>query len=273
MNDDSSLESEADELGSRAARGESVGGAGGEAPAVGAVQRAPIQRVRIGPDDIETTDPRNRARVLDHLRTAGPFQLDDILQRMEIENHPNNNEYIQILHKELARGSNLGDIDQITRESGGVWTSASIFYEKKFLVSTPPARAGAHDETDGYGVGMTEDDESQVSVQDSEVATIAAVQQQLEQLLWDYATGAHQGRRVDILITGNMGPCDGCKGRLQRFVQTCRARWFGVNFELEVNYTTRPNDVVRKQLDTTYGHHGDGQRVSSGGLGYHHHNY
>jgi hypothetical protein len=183
---------------------------------------------------------------------------------MEQENHPNNTEYIQIIRKELARNVALGGIDRLSRQHGGVWTSATIFYEKQVVHTTMPAQAGGHGTNDEYGVGSVEDEESQVSVSDSEVSTIAMVNDYLQQLLWNYPTGAHTGRRIDILITGNMGPCDGCKGRLQRFINECRTRWVGVNFELEVNYTTPPNDVTRKRLDTTYGHHGDGPRPTRG---------
>jgi hypothetical protein len=154
-----------------------------------------------------------------------------------------------------------------------VWTSATVFYEKRAVHSTQPAPAGEHTTNDVYGVGMEEDYESQVSVSDSEVSTITMAESYLQQLLWDYSTGVHMGRRIDILITGNMGPCNGCKARLNNFLEICRSRWLGVNFELEVNYTTQPNDVVRKQQDTTYGHHGDGNRTSSSGRGYYHHSY
>jgi hypothetical protein len=96
VNDDSSLEREADEMGARAARCEPAGGAPpahppqdsaprGRPAAIDAAQGAPVQRVRIGPDDIETTDPQNRQRVLNYLRNAGPYELENILERMEKE--------------------------------------------------------------------------------------------------------------------------------------------------------------------------------------------
>jgi hypothetical protein len=280
VNDDSGLEREADEMGARAARGEPVGGvhasqggaARGGATATGAGPSAPVQRVPIGPNDLETTNPLNRQAILNYLRTCGPQQLGHILQRMRVENHTNNAEYIQIIHKELERDHSLIGMDQIVRNHHGVWTSAKIFYEKTLVHSTNPAQAGQHNTTDHYGVGMDDSHESGASVQDSEVDTIAQVEQHLQTLLQGYPN-AHIGRRVEILVTGNMGPCDGCKDRLERFVATCRQRWIGVNFELEVNYTTQPNDVRRQGLDTTYGDHNDGSRTSPSGTNYYHENY
>jgi hypothetical protein len=285
VNDDSALEREADEMGARAARGEPVGGAppahasqgsaaGGGATATGAGPSAPVQRVPIGPNDLETTNPLNRQAILNYIRSCGPQQLADILQRMRVENHPSNTEYIQILHKELERDQSLIGMDQIVRQHHGVWTSAKIFHEKALVYSTDPAKAGDVDTTDDYGVGMDmhESHEHGASVLDSEVSTIAQIEQHLQTLLQGYPQ-AHIGSRVDILVTGNMGPCDGCKDRLQRFVATCRQSWRGVNFDLEVNYTTRPNDVRRQGLGTTYGDHNDGSRTSPSGIGYYHHNY
>lgn len=283
VNDDSALEREADEMGARAARSEAAGGAPpahasqdsaarGGATATGAGPGAPVQRVPIGPNDLETTNLQNRQAVLDYLRSCGPQQLANILQRMQVENHPNNTEYIQILHKELERDQSLIDMDQTVRQHHGVWTSAKIFYEKALVHSTNPAQAGQHNTTDDYGVGMDQSHESGASVLDSEVDTIAQIEQHLPTLLQGYPH-AHIGRRVDILVTGNMGPCNGCKGRLQRFVATCRQRWLGVNFELEVNYTTQPNNVLRQGLNTTYGYHNDGSRTSPSDIRYHHHNY
>ena len=268
VNDDSSLEREADEMGARAARDEPVGGApGGKAVMTGAAQRAPVQRVLIGPDGIETIDPQNRSRVLAYLRTIAPQELMLILQHMQQENHRSNREYIQIITKMLARDGALNQIDDITHQRGGVWTSATVFYEKQPVHSTQPAQAGGHDAPDHYGFGVHEDHESSMSISDSEVSTIAQLEQYLPRLL---SNGVHTGRRVDLLITGNMGPCDGCKTRFTRFLATCRATWQFVNFELEVNYTTPPNDVRRGGQDTTYGDHNDGSRVSPSNLRYYH---
>ncbi|HEY6173370.1 MAG TPA: hypothetical protein VIX73_02960, partial [Kofleriaceae bacterium] len=236
-------------------------------------QGAPVQRVPIGPQDIETTDPQNRARVLTYLRSIGPYELRDVLQRMQQQNDQRNSEYIQIIHKELARDNALNNINDITHQQGGVWTSATIFYEKRPVHSTAPALAGAHDETDHFGVAMSGDYESSKSVMDSEVSTLAAVGTVLQQLLHNYQTGVHIGKRIDILITGNMGPCDGCKARINRFINACNTTWRGVNFEIEVNYTTPPNDVRRGRGNTTYGDHDDGARTSPSGLNYHHHTF
>jgi hypothetical protein len=275
VNDDSALEREADRMGAQAARGEAAGAAPSAPPAsmTGTADAAPVQRVPIGPGHLETTDRNNRPAVLDYLRRADTNELSDILQRMLMENHANNNEYVQIAHKELMRSHSLAHINETARQNHGVWTRGTVFYEKAACFWTAPARAGDHGDTDPYGVGEDNSHEAAASVKDSEVSTIAQLERYLANKLHDHDTGKHHGQRVEILITGNLGPCDGCKDRLERFIAECRRRWLGVNFALEVNYTTQPNDVQRQGLDTTYGHHRDGFDTAASGMRYYHHQF
>ncbi|MDI3289432.1 hypothetical protein [Polyangium sp. 15x6] len=231
---------------------------------------ASIQRVPIGPSDLETTDPSNRGRVLAYLREIGPIQMRDILDRMLRENNRANDEYIQICRLELARDDALVALDGIVRRDGGVWTSVLVFVEKVFVFQTDPVRAGEHDETDTYGIAAgVEDAEMAASVRDSEVATLNMVLRD-QRLRWDQL---RPGYRIDFIVVSNMGPCDGCKTRLQNFLDQLRRHPYcwQLNFSLESDYMTPPNDVDRQRLRTTYGYHGDNSRTSPSRVRYYFH--
>lgn len=233
---------------------------------------ASIQRIPIGPDDLETTNPANRGSVLAYLREIGPHQMRHILDGMLHENNRANDEYVQICRVELARDEALVAINEIAYANGGVWTSALVFVERVFVLQTDPVRSGDHDERDVYGIGMGfEDAEMGASVRDSEVATLNMVLRD-PRLRWDLL---QPGCRVDFVVVSSMGPCDGCKTRLQNFLLSLRRQFFyrQLNFSLEANYTTPPNDVERQRMPTTYGHHGDGSRTSPSGVRYYFHPY
>ena len=77
---------------------------------------------------------------------------------------------------------------------------------------------------------------------------------------------------MKVLLTGNMGPCEGCKTRIHQFLQDVRqilgAEHRGIWVSLEANYTTRTNDVIRKDTDTRYGYPDDTQEINSDGYRY-----
>jgi hypothetical protein len=234
------------------------------------VHAASVQRLRIGPDDLETTNPHNRSAVLAYLRGVGPYQMGQILSGMLAENNRANDEYVQICHMEFARDAALLAIDQAARNARGVWTSAFVLNEKNPWLRTDPARAGEHDEPDSYGIGEGDDDaEMGASVRDSEVATLNAVWRSLVESRHYIQTG----HRIDIVVVGNMGPCNGCKIRLRNFLRLLRQNFRYVNFSVEVNYMTRPNDVWRQHMPTTYGDHGDMLRRSPSQVEYYFHQY
>ncbi|HXU93948.1 MAG TPA: DUF4157 domain-containing protein [Gallionella sp.] len=273
VNDDSGLEQEADAMGAKA-WGMTAQRSGKDRDWI-IHGTKPIQRIKIGPNNLETTDRNNRLEVISYLRRINLGEMQDILGEMQQENNPANTEYVQICIKELSRDQALKEISNKCQE-GGIWTSATIFSEKQFWYRTEPQRSGSIAvEQDKYGKvnDYCSNDEKNLSNLDSEVGTLDA----LEKSLAPYINQGYfsPGHRLDILITGNIGPCDGCKERLHNFWQKIKSALdrLQVNVTMEVNYQTEPCLTTRQGHETMYGYGRDGFNTSPSGIRYYTHKW
>jgi hypothetical protein len=97
----------------------------------------------------------------------------------------------------------INDVYGQASSTGGVWTKATVLVNGAEVLVTPPARAGGAQEHDA-----SQSAERQASERDSEVATLAS--------LGEYVGRANMGAwsNVNVIMSGSMAPCDGCKERL-----------------------------------------------------------
>src|SRR5579862_127481 len=61
-------------------------------------------------------------------------------------------------------------------------------------------------------------------------------------------------RSILVLLTGNVGPCDGCKARIMEFLRRVQKQAPNVHVRVEANYTTASRQETRQQQTTRYGY-------------------
>lgn len=258
----------ADAVADRVERGESA------EPLLGATAAAPVtsgssvQHLLLGPNqEWNTTNPQHRDAITQHLRTLSSDSLVYIRDQISIQ--PNLSEYLllQVIALELARAGGLEDVQQaIDQHGAGIWTKAAVFVNGNLIGETNPIRSGAgqgeYSMLDPALVEPEDNDELHVSSLDSEVGTL----EEVTGLLHPYTN--QQLQSIRIVLSGNLGPCDGCKLRAQVYVNDTAQLFLGATVVLESNYFTATAQTVRQNVPTMYGYGDDQQRSTSSGRDY-----
>lgn len=95
---------------------------------------------------------------------------------------------------------------------------------------------------------------------DSEVGTLEEITGLLDP--WRQYVGHVQSIR--IVLSGNLGPCDGCKRRLEVYLHDTQQLFPGAIVALESNYFTATAQTERgQQVPSQYGYNDDQPRRSS----------
>lgn len=162
---------------------------------------------------------------------------------------------------EAKRGeARMTDVELVRQQAstqGGVWSAGRVVYDDQFdtIYQTQAIRAGGSGNgayaQSGYNVSSQE---LAASTRDSEVAVLDELSEYLTAQLSTITRPLH------IILSGSMGPCLGCQGRIIQFIRDLNAiaRNVGnrVLLVLEVNYTTRmqPAGTPGLPRNTQYGY-------------------
>ncbi|HLG76855.1 MAG TPA: hypothetical protein VKX46_10595 [Ktedonobacteraceae bacterium] len=159
------------------------------------------------------------------------------------------------------------DIDSVYHQAqqGNIWSKARIIVYNEnnvqsMLHETPLAQASAGHTGLRYANRVAGNVDAQVihdSLGDAEVGVLSE--------LYDFITGTGVlqkiPRRLYIILSGSMGPCLGCQGRIAAFIDDLNALANSIHARIpltfEVNYTTATNPLNRTQ----YGYDGDKEVV------------
>lgn len=160
------------------------------------------------------------------------------------------------LRKELGKQqqSDHDTIDQVSTE--GIWTMASVIINNEHAFSTKPNISGS---ASSRTYSLAKRGEMAISWKDSEVGTL----DQAESLFVK-----NEGRlsldenRVVVRITGNIGPCNGCKERIKHFlgiISTLLKMNTTGSFTvtIDVDYFMKPYTAMRGDVLTEYGYNQD----------------
>jgi hypothetical protein len=194
---------------------------------------------------------------------------------LQTEPHPSpqNRIYIAYIDRETTRADQLQNIATQTGLHGGIWTQAALFVNGQRLYQTNPVESG-HGE--GYlaqeprATGGWERQEQLLSQTDSEVGTLSAIGNWLGTHVAQvrHQVGPIQG--VAIYLTGNLGPCEGCKSRIEQLrrdiIEMLGPDGAHARVLVEANYTTPTNRVTRgEDVETQYGYPNDQAGVAASG--------
>lgn len=218
-----------------------------------------LQRVGVPGTQLDSSRAGDWGAIENHMlgRSMTIPQLGELIARLETVRELSQFERI-LLSFARYRNAEMRDIDNVYKNAahtGGVWTMATILVDGEQRLVTIPERAGVRrGEERMYHDHPTELTESE---NDSEVATLATLTEFFERS--DFSTW----KNVNLIFSGSMGPCDGCKERLQGFVEDVArmARNARASFRLilDVNYSTETNPS--RQRRTTYGYGDDTELI------------
>ena len=162
---------------------------------------------------------------------------------------------MELIDYELEKANALGAIDTLGRTVGGVHTTASVFVDGVQITRTEAQQHPVNGQewyADVVSRTDQEDAEQRISRFDSEVGTLEDAYGDLDAYLTERDIG--QPVRVRILLAGTIGPCDGCKRRLEAFFQEVLARLpVGSILWLESAYLNATSVVSRSDNPTRYG--------------------
>jgi hypothetical protein len=233
--------------------------------------RAPVQRLILGADgQYDTRNPGDNAAITAGLRSLDYASLQAVrglLDPADVQDRY----YVELIDYEIERANALGDIDTLGRAEGGVHTTASVFVDGVRITRTE-AQQHPMKGQDWYAkvdTGTKQGDaEQRISSFDSEVGTLEDAYGDLDAYLTDRNTG--QPVRVRILVAGTVGPCDGCKRRLEVFFQEVLACLpVGSLLWLESAYLNATTVVRRADNPTRYGFEAEAADRTADRLPYH----
>jgi hypothetical protein len=213
-----------------------------------------LQRVEVPGTRLDTSRPDDWSAIEEHLLGRGMTvsQLNELIAGLQALHARSQFEQIALSFARY-RHAEMSDINAVYHQaatSRGVWTMASLLVDGERLLLTAPARAGAEGADRVLHERPTEMTESE---HDSEVATLATLTEFLG------SADLSRWRNVNVIFSGSMGPCDGCKQRLQLFIEQVdrMARNAHARFHLilDVSYSTATNQS--RQRLTTYGYQDD----------------
>ncbi len=210
-----------------------------------------LQRVEVPGTQLDTSRRGDWEAIENHLLARGMTvaQLTELVAHLE-EVREQSSEFERIVLRfaryRRAEMSDIGTVYHHADTSGGVWTMATVLVNGEQKLVTAPARAGGERVRHGQSNAITE------SETHSETATLNALSEFVGTAklpLW---------RDVNVIFSGSMGPCDGCRQRLQGFIDMVdRMAWnVGAKFRLvlDVNYSTKTN---KPDIRHTYGYGDD----------------
>jgi hypothetical protein len=216
-----------------------------------------LHRVKVPGTEWDTSRPDDgvavKALILDHRMydsdlVALVAALEALPVRTEFEN-----DVLMLARYSHAGARDINDVYDKARDEKGVWTKATVLVNGTEVRETPPERAGIGEGIEGTREYHEKPTEMTESENDSEVKTLA----HLTEFIFDQNPSGWTN--VNVIFSGSMGPCNGCKQRLTEFMEQvdAYARELNGRFRLvlDVNYTTQTNTSTMRK--TTYGYDDD----------------
>lgn len=269
INDDLTLEHEADVMGAKA---NSFSNNLVDVQ-FGALQQKKIsssvaQRILIGNEPYDTKSDEDFYGVLTELNRLDTDSLKYYKTVFSEDSKLTKNEkiYLNIINEELIKNRHQAEIYELAGQHKGVWTKAAIFMDGEYICETDEYQAGQ--ETGHYSdleINKNEWLESELinSEKDSEVSTL----QDAYELISNNIGKAN--KNIKVILTGNMGPCEGCKSRIQAFLSDLvKISGKKIKISAEVDYFTKTHKLTRLEVDTRYGYPDDVEQTNSSGYKY-----
>jgi hypothetical protein len=208
--------------------------------------------------NLDTNNPQDAEQIRIALRTG-------LMTREELEGFqhalsilPQLNDFEQEL-TDLIKvvDAALADVETVyeqANQNGSIWSMGRIFAYDQYInqhmifSSQPEApSAGYADYVYAQRAVETSEEERNNSIGDCEVATL----ERLYTFIWSQNLLAQRPTLLHIILSGSMGPCKGCRGRIQHFIndldQKVKELGIRVALKLDVNYTTPTNWENREQ--------------------------
>lgn len=234
-----------------------------------------VQRLILGANgEFDTGDADQYQDIVQHLETLDYDSLQYIYNLLDEDPDPSISERQLLLDITdlLQEADDIQAIDTTAHQNGGIWTMATLYYGNGHMWQSEIH--GSQTEVGGYsypeGLETADEDEQNLSARDSEVGVLDETMDYLNNNPPD-----HTAAYIKIVFTGNIGPCDGCKERLEQFKLDVEALVASLQLPHAVpvyvvsHYTTvnqtRQQGRGAHQHPTTYGY-GDSQgKVSARG--------
>ncbi|MCC5604907.1 eCIS core domain-containing protein [Nostoc favosum] len=226
-----------------------------------------VQRVKIS-EGYDTQKEEDIERIRTYLKTMTYQDLMQIRSMLDPTNRLDAS-HIYFIDYELHKGHMLTEIKEKNREHGGIFTSAAVFINGKLIGKTEPSfqrdsSTQYYMYSDDNNLTNSEKEEEEDSKNDSEVATLEeAYNIIVHNHMQQEESNQTNQTKIHIVVAGTSGPCDGCKKRLERFVNdVLQLVPEGGEVSIESAYLNANITQRRKNKRTQYGYTDENEEKS-----------